>query len=373
MNVCILNMRGNFDKTLGLGTQRTSYELWRNIKPIAEKEGINVDRVELGFGSSPTARKISFTLMLYLRDFSKYDIVHLLIVVPKTPRAGRNTKILTTVNEFMLLDKNTATYRILSGTEPKRRATIRDRIYSSLGHLVGTGMSRQIFSSDYISVNSTQTRHEAIRLGYPKDRIFIVPHGVDERFLSKVKQKDHNGFRVGYIGSLTKRKNIQFAIGAFKNMGQKDAELEIWGRPVLEYQNLVELADGDKRIKFMGFAPEDRLVQIYDRFDAFVFPSLYEGFGLPIIEAQSRGLPVIIYKEGRIPEEVRRHCLEARDESHMAQILGSLYKNGYDNELQKKSTEYARSFTRKKEAQDTLGVYKKICGRDSADIRPAPR
>ncbi|MCL4365191.1 MAG: glycosyltransferase [Candidatus Marsarchaeota archaeon] len=373
MNVCILNMKGNFDKTLGLGTQRTSYELWKNIKPLAEKEGINVDRVELGFGSSPTARKISFTLMLYLRDFSKYDIVHLLIVVPRTPRAGRNTKILTTVNEFMLLDKNTVAYRILSGTDPKRRVTIRERVSSSLSHLVGTGMSRQIFSSDYISVNSTQTRHEAIKLGYPKDRIFIVPHGVDERFLSKVKGKDHKGLRVGYIGALNKRKNIQFAIDAFKRLKQKDAEFEIWGRPVLGYRDLVELADGDKRIKFMGFAPEDRLVQIYDRFDAFVFPSLYEGFGLPIIEAQARGLPVIIYKEGMIPEEVRRHCLVARDELHMAQMLGSLSKNGYDKGLQKKATEYARSFTRRKEAQDTLEVYRKICERDSAGRRSAPR
>ena len=365
INVCILNMKGNFDKTLGLGTQRNSYELWRNIKPLAKKEGINVDCVELGFGSSPTVRKISFTLMLFLYDFSNYDIVHLLIVVPRTPRASKNTKILTTVNEFVLLDKNTTAWKILSDTDPKRKITIKKRISSFLDYYIGKEGLKQIFNSDYISVISTQTRYEAVKLGYPKDRILIVPPGgVNKRFLSKVKRKAHKGFRVGYLGALNKRKNVQFAIDAFKMLKQKDAKLEIWGRQVLEYQNLVEKAKGDKRIKFMGFAPEDRLVQIYDRFDAFVFPSLYEGYGLPIIEAQSRGLPVIIYKEGKIPKEVKKYCLEARNESHMAQILSNLSKKGYNQQLRRKATEYASGFTYKKEAQDTLKLYRKIYERN---------
>jgi len=59
----------------------------------------------------------------------------------------------------------------------------------------------------------------------------------------------------------------------------------------------------NERIKFIGFAPEEKIVDIYDSFDVFVFPILYEGFGMPIIEAQSRGLPVIIYKYGKIPKK----------------------------------------------------------------------
>ena len=59
----------------------------------------------------------------------------------------------------------------------------------------------------------------------------------------------------------------------------------------------------NERIKFMGFAPEEKIVDIYDSFDVFVFPCLYKGVGMPIIEAQSRGLPVIIYKYGKIPKK----------------------------------------------------------------------
>lgn len=358
MRVCILNMKGNFDKTLGTGTQRTSYELWRNIKPLSDKQGIDIDRVEVGMGSSPGSRKISFTLLLPFKDFSKYDIVHLLIPIPITPRAGKKTKILTTVNEFLVLEKGTIPYEKLIGDQIKK-----GDIRSKLSGIVGSAISRQIFNSDYIAVNSTQTRSEAIKLGYPSERIFIVNHGVDERFLSKAKHKKSNKFRVGYIGALNVRKNISFAIDAFKKTSSKNTEFEIWGRQILEYQNLVKRSKGDKRIKFMGFAPEDRLVRIYDRFDAFVFPSLYEGFGLPIIEAQSRGLPVIIFKEGRIPKEIRKYCLEAKDEADMARIITDLQRKGYDRELRKRATEYARGFTRRNEALSTLNVYKRIYGK----------
>jgi len=93
---------------------------------------------------------------------------------------------------------------------------------------------------------------------------------------------------------------------------------------------------------------------------AIVFPSLYEGFGQPILEAQSRGLPVIIYKYGKIPKEVRRYCFEAESPEHMAQIIENLKENGYNEKEQKKAMEYARSFTWEKTAKETLEVYKKV-------------
>jgi glycosyltransferase involved in cell wall biosynthesis len=204
---------------------------------------------------------------------------------------------------------------------------------------------------------------EAVSLGYPKDRIFIVSHGVDERFLSRTKRRKGGAFKVGFIGALNVRKNLSMAINAFKRASSSHMQLEIWGRQILEYENLRLLASGDRRIKFMGFAPEGRLVDIYDSFDVFVFPSLYEGFGLPIIEAQARGLPVIIYKHAKIPEEVGRYCFKAEDEDHMSRIITKLCANGYDEKARKRATKYARGYTRRKEALATLQVYKKIYSR----------
>ncbi|MEM0147928.1 MAG: glycosyltransferase family 4 protein, partial [Candidatus Micrarchaeaceae archaeon] len=119
-------------------------------------------------------------------------------------------------------------------------------------------------------------------------------------------------------------------------------------------------AKSDKRINFMGYAPGDKIIDIYDSFDVFTFPTYYESFGLPILEAQSRGLPVIIYKHGKIPKEVRKYCFEAESPEHMAQIIENLKENGYNEKLRKKAMEYARSFTWERTAKETLKVYKKV-------------
>ncbi|MDE1834387.1 MAG: glycosyltransferase [Candidatus Micrarchaeota archaeon] len=355
IKVAILNMKGNFDKTLGMGTQRTSYELWKHIRPLAPKAGVDVTKVEVGVGSRPGIKKVSFTVLLPLYNFSRYDIVHLLIPMPHTPFAGKNTSILTTINEFVLLDKGTVPYKKMYSDQNHGN---KNPVTHFVSDRIGNRIHKQIFNSDYLSVNSTQTMAEAIKLGYPKERIFIINHGVDERFLSPIPKKRNMKFRIGFIGALNIRKNMSFAIDAFKKIDSGRFELEIWGKPLLEYNNLVEQAKDDNRIKFMGFAAEERIVSIYDRFDAFVFPSLYEGFGLPIIEAQARGLPVIIYKGAKIPAEIRKYCLEAKDEKRMAQIITDLESKGYEN--RKASTAYARKYTRQKEAQDTLEVYRKI-------------
>ena len=136
--------------------------------------------------------------------------------------------------------------------------------------------------------------------------------------------------------------------------------MHVYGKFGYNRDKIIEIAKEDKRIKFLGFAPEDKLVSIYDSFDALVFPSYYEGFGIPIIEAQARGLPVIIYKYGKIPKEVRKYCFEAESPEHMAQIIEDLKENGYNEKLRRKAMGYARSFTWEKCAYNTIIVYKQV-------------
>jgi glycosyltransferase involved in cell wall biosynthesis len=93
---------------------------------------------------------------------------------------------------------------------------------------------------------------------------------------------------------------------------------------------------------------------------AFVHPTLYEEFGFQIIEAQTRELPVVIYERAMIPDEVRRHCNVAKNESHMAGILLDLKKNGYDKKLKLKATNYARQFTLDRTVKGTYEAYKKM-------------
>jgi glycosyltransferase involved in cell wall biosynthesis len=214
--------------------------------------------------------------------------------------------------------------------------------------------------ADYIISRSSLTKDDAVKLGFERKRIFVVGGAVDDRYRKAIPAKKRKGkeFVAGYIGAFRTRKNVAFAIRAFNEIDDKNIKFPLWGREAYEYEMLKGMSE-NKNIEFKGFAPEDRLVQIYDSFDAFVLPSLYEGLCLPVFEAQARGLPVIICKKGRIPEETRRYCFEAKDEHDMARIIEDLKKNGYNEKHRRKAMEYARSLTWEKTALDTIEVYRK--------------
>ena len=152
---------------------------------------------------------------------------------------------------------------------------------------------------------------------------------------------------------------MEFGIKAANTIKSKNIFFDIWGKKEFEYEYLVRISK-NKNINFKGFAPEKNLIDIYDSFNAFIFPSYHEGEGLPILEAQSRGLPVIIYKYGKTPKEVKKYCFEAESPEHMAQIINDLKENGYNKKLRKKATEYARSFTWERCARETFNIYQMV-------------
>ena len=226
-------------------------------------------------------------------------------------------------------------------------------------HLVLLRGIKTALRSDFIIANSTQTRNEAIKLGFDSKNAFVVNLGLDSGFFSKKGRKQKGKqFKVGYIGAVSTTKNVGVAVNAFSQLIDKKAIFEVWGKKEGRYEELRNLAGDDPRIRFMGFAPEERLVSIYDSFDAFVHPTLYEGFGFPILEAQARNLPVITLKGARIPEEVKKYCIEVKDEGHMADKLEHLRLNGYSEKSRKRAAAYARTFTWGRAARGTVGVYR---------------
>jgi glycosyltransferase involved in cell wall biosynthesis len=328
------------------GVVRYICEIYKNMKRLApgsiEKRGYK--ELPLAYaGFSPFIHSM-------WDDLGKYDIIHNLEAKPiYLMRKGR-AKICTTIHDF----------------RPLLRPEMTDADFASARRILGFYLvlklgARLALKSDYLFTNSTQTRDEAVGLGFDRRKIFVVNHGLDERFMrGAAKEKKNKNFRIGYVGLIGKNKNVAFAVRAVKTMKDKDIEFEIWGKPEFDYEKIAGLAKSDRRIRMKGYAPEERLVDIYDSFDAFVHPSLYEGLGLPILEAQARGKPVILYKHAKIPEEVRRYCFIAEDEAHMARILQGLKDNGYDAKLKRRATEYARSFTWERTARETLRAYKSI-------------
>jgi glycosyltransferase involved in cell wall biosynthesis len=137
--------------------------------------------------------------------------------------------------------------------------------------------------------------------------------------------------------------------------------LVVCGSKRLEYQSLMKLAtelDISRDVEFRGFVAEDALVETYNSFDVFVLPSEWEGFGLPVLEAQRCGVPVVIREETHIPCEVSKCCLKARSEEDMVDKMHQLLTDSsLRSTVVQEGMEYSRQFTWEKTVQDTLAVY----------------
>ncbi len=343
MKVELLGLADDFSTKSGLGIQRYMYGLYNNLHKIDSGiEKADFKRIKfLGNGPSLIIKEL-------FKDFNYYDIVHNLMPVPffNIKIKKRRYKLISTAHDFQVALYPEFTF--------DHNIVLKDKLWLKL--IINQGY-KTILSSDYIIAISSQTKEEAIKLGFDKRKIYLVPLGLDERFIKSIKMyKNKNTFVVGYIGALRKRKNLEFGIKASNSITNPKITFEIWGRKSFEYEYLVSISN-NKNLRFKGFAPEKKLVETYDSFDVFIFPSYHEGFGFEILEAQSRGLPVIIYKYGKIPKEVRKYCFEAESPEHMAQIIENLKENGYNEKLQKEATAYARSFTWERCGKETLNTY----------------
>jgi len=143
------------------------------------------------------------------------------------------------------------------------------------------------------------TKQELIKhYGTDPEKITVVHHGFR---MHTAKQKISAEKYFLYVGRLEKKKNILRILQAFKKATDNDQEykLVLAGRPghgFAEFEEFVSKNNLSGRVKFPGYISDSTLSELFAGATAFVFPSLYEGFGLPILEAQSMSCPVITSK-----------------------------------------------------------------------------
>ena len=345
-------------KGSGAGLTEYSYQLSEHLKPILPN-GSSIDFLYSLHNSKRNNIKgllhanTSFKKMIANVPKDKYDIIHITdheigFAAKILKRAGNGAKIITTIHDLSRFEKGL--HRGLS-----------QKVYNKL---VQGSIKDAIKYSDFILCNSSQTLNTITEKFGPIKNIKVVSHGTNDVIIrAKIpKRRHHKKFIVGYIGALMKHKNVIFLLKAAVILKSKPGyKFVIYGTGIDKNMLLKFKQDhGLDNVDFNGYLKEDNKLKAYNSFDAFAFPTLYEGLGYPILEAQSRGLPVIIYKYGRIPKEVRKYCFEAESPEHMAQIIENLKGIGYNEKLRKKATVYARSFTWERCARGTLEVYKKV-------------
>ncbi len=168
-----------------------------------------------------------------------------------------------------------------------------------------------------------------------------------------------------YIGANEDRKNIYFLINAFKEIKSKYPELRLKlvgynfgdnNNPHTKAQKeLVNSLSLTGKVDFIGFVKDTEKVKLYQEAILFAFPSLYEGFGLPILEAMQMGCPVVAFNNSSIPEVVENAAILAKTNQEFIHGMEVIISNkSVRNKLIKAGVKQARKFNWERTAKETL-------------------
>ena len=167
------------------------------------------------------------------------------------------------------------------------------------------------------------------------------------------------------IGVLMPKKNHLPMINMMPHL--TDYQLIIAGNGKQEYVSelkaQVEKLNLTDRVHFAGFISDEEKLWYYQNAEAFVFPSLYEGFGLPIVEAMSVGLPVICSNKTSLPEIGDKHASywEHFDPKYMAElVIDCITKHSNGNQLKYQLIDYTKKFTWENNINEYLKIYQSI-------------
>lgn len=185
----------------------------------------------------------------------------------------------------------------------------------------------------------------------------VLYYPVEDKDLIKSVNKKYGISEGRYfltLATVEKRKNLEMSIAAFRELiqqqGNEDLSFVLVGTRGWKVKEVLEEIDGDPelqgRVVFTGFVPDKYLSALYSGAEAFLYPSLYEGFGLPPLEAMQCGLPVIVSNTSSLPEVVGDAGILV-DPQDKEQICDAMQKILQDEHLRKQCI--ARGLARAKE------------------------
>lgn len=240
-------------------------------------------------------------------------------------------------------------------------------------------MPRFLKAADAVIAVSEHSKRDAIQIyGIDEAKITVIYEGVHARFRresadSMAAVRHRYGLPERYIlsvGTIEPRKNLTSLLEAYHNLkkGRSESGLVIVGKKGWLYadffRRLHELGLEDE-VLFPGFVPDDDLPAFYSAADLFVFPSLYEGFGLPVLEALACGTPVVASNAASLPEVAGEAALlvdPSSVEALVRAMLDVLNSSELRDDLRARGPIQAAKFTWQRAARETLAVYMSLFG-----------
>lgn len=224
----------------------------------------------------------------------------------------------------------------------------------------------------FIAVSDHTASESVHLLGIPRARIDVVYHGVDSSF-KPLPKATVEAFRqrmglpqrfVLCVGTLEPRKNHIRLAEAFARLRYDDAKLVLVGGRGWLYEELfakVEALDMSDDIVFAGYVTYEDLPLWYNAATTFAYPSLYEGFGMPVLEAQACGTPVMTSTASSLPEAAGDGALmvDANDVNAIAAGLDRILADEpLRDDLRARGLAHASQFTWAQTARETARVYR---------------
>ncbi len=230
-----------------------------------------------------------------------------------------------------------------------------------------------------ITVSEYSAHDIATLYDLPREKIVVVYNGVSDDFrplsdlpaVAQLRQRfgwQTNRF-ILFAGGADPRKNHRTLLEAY---AMRAAELQshclvMVGNPTHRFgdiQDTVKRLELDDRVVCVGHLSVDELRVLYAHADVFTFPSLYEGFGMPVLEAMACGTPVITSTTTSLPEVAGEAAMlvDPQSPEQLANALVRVLHNAsLRDELRAKGLERAKQFTWERAARETLSVYREIC------------
>ncbi|MDR3583355.1 MAG: glycosyltransferase family 1 protein [Candidatus Pacebacteria bacterium] len=294
------------------------------------------------------------------------DVVHTTSAMSRIPVAYRG-KTVVTIHDL-------AAYKVPEVFPKIKRTRIRTSLSLMVSH-----------ANRIIAVSESTEKDIREIFGYPENNINVIYSGFDRRLfeeskMSREKVLEKYGVNNGrkyilFLGTIEPVKNITRLFEAFKLFGESRADvgsgkseykLVMAGKNgwlASEYKQIAKDLGIAKDVIFTGYIIGDELVPLFKNADFFVMPSLYEGFGMTVLEAFATGTPVIASNVSSVPE-VAGDAAFLVDPLSTQEIATAMTRLANDenlkNELREKGKKQLEKFDWEKCARETLEVYKSL-------------
>jgi glycosyltransferase involved in cell wall biosynthesis len=240
--------------------------------------------------------------------------------------------------------------------------------------------------ADTVITVSECSRHDLIRyLGLDGEQVHVIAEGVDPRFKPIVHNFERQAVltRYGikppyllYVGGINARKNIARLFEAYARLQERhpDVTLVIGGKRQWQTGQIdatIRRLNLANHVHFTGYVDDRDLPALYSAAELFVFPSLYEGFGLPPLEAMACRTPVVTSNVSSLPEVVGDAALvvDPYDVGGLAAAIErALTEMALRADLRRRGLERADDFTWERTARETLAVYQQMLNREADGI-----